>query len=295
MLFPVAEVTRLLSNLIKYPFVNMNNKEAFVVNYEKNAGNQFVSLEKSSKVLIRPADEVEAERARAEKSVFHAMEETAANGEFEPGVPVMNFDEMFRQKKEEAEQLAEQILAGARERAEAIVAEAGKEAEQVIQSAREEGVRQGREEGLVRAEEELAGLRQELEETRKAQEKEYQNLLAEVEPRYVEILCSLIQKVTGVLLSDKKDILLHLIRSSMADIEPSKHYTIRVSAEDVMAVESHREEILAKIGVDAALEVQEEKGLQRDECIIETDNQMVDCGFQTQLDNLVSTLRMLAQ
>ena len=41
--------------------------------------------------------------------------------------------------------------------------------------------------------------------------------------------------------------------------------------------------------------MQEEKGLAEGECIIETDTQMIDCGFRTQLDNLINTLRMLAK
>ena len=49
-----------------------------------------------------------------------------------------------------------------------------------------------------------------------------------------------------------------------------------------------------KTGITGTLEVQEEKGLLDGECIIETDTQMIDCGFRTQLENMISTLRMLA-
>ena len=49
----------------------------------------------------------------------------------------------------------------------------------------------------------------------------------------MEVLCSLVQKITGVLLSDQKDVMLHLIRSGIADLEPAKRYVIRVSPEDM--------------------------------------------------------------
>ena len=42
-------------------------------------------------------------------------------------------------------------------------------------------------------------------------------------------------------------------------------------------------------------EVQEEKSLKDGECIIETDSQMMDCSFHTQLKNMTDTLRLLAQ
>ena len=59
-------------------------------------------------------------------------------------------------------------------------------------------------------------------------------------------------------------------------------------------MERHKDEFQMYLGADTVLELQEEKGLKRYQCIIETDNQMVDCGFQTQLENLITTLRMLA-
>lgn len=288
MLFPVAEVTKSLSNLIKYSFVNLADKEARVIDYEKD-NNNFVPLEKNSKVIMRSAEEVEKEAA------LHAMEETAANDEFAPGVPVVNFDEILVQKKEEAEQKAEEILAEARRQAEAILQTAESQVEELHQKAYEEGVEEGKKEGLAKAEEEVARTRQELDETMASQKQEYQKMIEEIEPRYVEVLCSLVQKITGILLSDKKDLLLHLIRSGIADMEPAKRYTIRVSPEDVLLVEGNRDKIVQKAGLGISVEVQEEKGLGKDECIIESDTQMVDCGFKTQLDNLVSTLRMLAQ
>lgn len=282
MLFPVAEVTRLLSNLIKYSFVDFSNKEARVIDYEKKAEN-FAPLEKKSKVLVKTLEEVEQEQ------------EIAATEDFAPGVPVVNFDEMLAEKTKEAEEAAEQVLSEAGQKAETLIQEAEDSAEQVRQAAYEEGVAEGREEGLAKAAEEISAARQELEESRIAQEQEYKEILSGVESRYVEVLCSLVQKITGVLLSDQKDVMLHLIRSGIADMEPAKRYVIRVSPEDMLLVEGNKDELAEKAGLGAAIEVQEEKGLGKDECIIETDTQMVDCGFKTQLDNLVSTLRMLAQ
>ena len=35
MLFPVVEVTRSLSNLIKYTFVNFDKEDSYVIDYER--------------------------------------------------------------------------------------------------------------------------------------------------------------------------------------------------------------------------------------------------------------------
>ena len=270
-----------MSNLIKYSFVDLKDKDTYVIDYEKEEKNSFVSFreKKADKPLVTEAE---------------GGETVAESGEFEPGVPVRNFDDIFREQEDEAKKRAEEIIEEAGKQAEQILREAEEQIEAARSLAREEGFNQGRQEGIANGEEELNIRRQELEREKAENEKEFRQMLEEIEPKYAEILCSLLQKLTGILVTDKKDVMLHLIRSSMADLNPAKHYTIRVSTEDVMYVESHREEILLQTGGDVIVDVQEEKGLSTGECIIETDTQMLDCGFRTQLDNLVMTIRMLA-
>ena len=219
--------------------------------------------------------------------------EDVKDSEFSAGVPVTNFDEMFKQKSEEADKEAASILENAREEAREIVQEAREQADAVRENARQEGTVLGKEEGLREAQEEIEQIKEDLFERKRQQEQEYEKMIQETEGQYVDILCSLIRKLTGVIVSDRKEVILHLIRSGIADVEPAKHYTIRVCAEDLLYIESNKEDILEKTGITGTLEVQEEKGLTEGECIIETDKQMIDCGFQTQLGNLISTLRML--
>ena len=71
-------------------------------------------------------------------------------------------------------------------------------------------------------------------------EQEYRQMLAETEGRYVDVLCNLIRKLSGVILTDRKDVILHLIRSGIADMEPAKHYIIRVASDDLLYVEGER-------------------------------------------------------
>lgn len=277
---------RLLSNLIKYPFVNMQGKEAKVIQYESDEKN-FVPFGQKKKVILKSLDEVEKEKE------LRMAEEEEKNDEFSAGVPVTNFDEFFKQKSEELDREAAVIVEHAGEEAREIIQQAKERADAVREDARQEGLALGREEGLRAAQEEIEQMEVELANRKKQQEQEYANMIQRTEGQYVEILCSLIRKLTGVLVSDRKDVILHLIRSGIADMEPAKHYTLRVCTKDLLYIESNKEEIVEKTGITGTLEVQEEKGLTEGECIIETDRQMIDCGFQTQLENLISTLRML--
>lgn len=277
-----------MSNLIKYPFVNLQGKETKVIQYETDEG-KFVPFDQKKKVVVKSLDEVEKEK---ELQIMEEKEDVK-DSEFSAGVPVTNFDEMFKQKSEEADKEAASILENAREEAREIVQEAREQADAVRENARQEGTVLGKEEGFREAQEEIEQIKEDLFERKRQQEQEYEKMIQETEGQYVDILCSLIRKLTGVIVSDRKEVILHLIRSGIADIEPAKHYTIRVCAEDLLYIESNKEDILEKTGITGTLEVQEEKGLTEGECIIETDKQMIDCGFQTQLGNLISTLRML--
>ncbi len=270
-----------MSNLIKYPFVNLQGKEAKVIRYEAE-NTEFVPEEQKKKAVLKSVEEVEKEEEKEKK-----------NSDFSAGFPVSNLDGIFKQKLQEAEKEAAAILESARMEAAEIVREAREQAEEVQENARREGTVQGKEEGLLEAKEETDRIREELFARKKEQEQEYERMVHEAEESYVNVLCSLIRKLTGIIVSDRKDVILHLIRSGISDMEPSKHYIIRVCTSDLLYIESNKEDIIEKTGIAGSLEIQEEKGLAEGECIIETDKQMIDCGFRTQLENLVSTLRML--
>ena len=146
---------------------------------------------------------------------------------------------------------------------------------------------------MAAAEQDIRQKEAELVESARMQREEYASCLAAIEGRYVDIVISLVRKLTGVVMEDKEDLILYLIRMTAEELEPSKNYRIRVSSEDIYFVESHRTELADFIGDEVFLEFIEEKGLEKGQCIIETDSQMVDCGFQTQLDMLIRDLKML--
>lgn len=279
-----------MSNLIKYQFVNLKPDNAVLIDPEKNA-DKFVPMKKDSRVKIRSLEEVEEEEREKEKQ---QEEEKKSTGKFMSGISIAELDEEMEKKREEAEKQSEQILEDAGNRADALVAQAGEEADKIREAARQEGFEAGRQEGMQQAEEETSRIRQELMEQSQNLLFEYDEMVSGIEPRYVDILCALIQKLTGVLMADNKDILLHLIRCGIADMDPARRYTIRVSPEDTMTAESYRRQISKEAG-KVIIDIQEEKGLAKDECIIETEHQMVDCGFKTQLNNMLTTLRMLVQ
>lgn len=217
---------------------------------------------------------------------------------FHDGLNIVNMDNVLdeeRQKlSEEASAKSEELLAQAREQADEIVAQANIMADNIRSQALEEGKNQGIEEGRIQAlrmfEEEKAALQQEYE-TRFNELKELEKNL---EPRFADIVAELIHKITGVLCEDKKDVIVHLIDNAMNNIERTKQIVLRVSKNDMAFVSSKRSELAKKLKEDTEFEIIEDVSLSENQCIIETDNKIIDCSLDAQLDSLCEQIKMLA-
>ena len=284
-LSPEVEVTRSLSNLIKYPFVNLEGKEAFIINHDKD--------DDGFEALDLGAEKISEENGEDGVNLVNEQEELLPDSQFEPGMNVINGDAILEEERAKCRIQARKIVDDANEQADFILSQAREESEHI----KEESFQKGYNEGFQKGEDEAKGqynrLETELNEKIEHHEKEYNEMIDDIEPRYVKVIISLIQKITGVLMEDRDDLIIYLIKNSIGNLDKSAHYTFRISGEDSFIVESHKKEIKEILGEDVSVEYIEEKDLKKDECIIETDNQMVDCGLKTQLDNLIETLKMM--
>ncbi|MEE3467767.1 MAG: FliH/SctL family protein [Eubacterium sp.] len=298
-----------MSNVVKYPFVNIQGKEARKVSYEKPGA--FTPLEPpKKKVVVRDAAEVEEEIAMglSLEDIFNVQKSTvmvggddedeaedeAGDAGFEAGLEVKNITKEIEQKREEAQAEADEIIAAAREQADEIVVEARQQADDIRAQAHDEGFEAGREEGLLAGEAETAKIREGIEEERRALEGEYESLVRDLEPQFVRVVCELIEKLTGVVISDQEELVLHLIRSGLSDVRKNtERIIVRVCPEDAMVAEAHKKELMEQLEWDATIEVQSQDSMEKNECIIETDNQMLDAGIRTQLDNMLMAIKML--
>lgn len=105
-----------MSNLIKYPYVNMQGKEAKVICYESEE-EKFQPLDAKKKVVMKTFEEV----AKEEKE--RAQEQTGDES-FQEGLPVTNYDEVIEEKIQKAEEEAAAAIAEARQQANEIVEQA---------------------------------------------------------------------------------------------------------------------------------------------------------------------------
>ena len=206
-------------------------------------------------------------------------------------VPVPDFSEM----KAEAEAEAERIIAEARAKALDIETQARREADIERANAVEEGTRQGYDEGYARGLAEADGMKQELAEKRRQLEAEFDGLLEDLEPRFIETITDIYSHIFGVELMDNRDILVHLIDSTLRKVESSRTFIVHVSAEDYPHVNMQKQALVeGAVAGRGLIEIVEDIALGKGDCLIETDGGIFDCGVGTQLEELTKKLRVLS-
>ena len=120
--------------------------------------------------------------------------------------------------------------------AQAEIEEMRKEAEKNIaflkKRSMEEGRQQGYEEGKRQAMKELEVAKRDLKQQAMALEQEYQQLIDELEPKFIETLTGIYEEIFHVDLKGYKGILMHVIGNTIRQIEGSKEFLIHVNKND---------------------------------------------------------------
>ena len=197
--------------------------------------------------------------------------------------------------EEELRAQAEELLESARQEAEAlktsILESAQAEAERLRQSAREEGYRLGTEQ----AERELERAKGELEQKAREQDESYQKSLDEMEPAIVDALTEVYEHIFHVELNQYRQILIQLISSTMRKVEENKNFLVHVAKEDYAFVSMNKRSLQESCGSGKVnIEIIEDITLNRNQCMLETENGIFDCGLDTQLGELTRKLRLLS-
>ena len=188
------------------------------------------------------------------------------------------------------------IVQDAQAQAEQILADAQAQAEQVLRSAQQEGYDRGYTEGMDAAKQAaMAEVEEELQQRRDELEREYQKALDEMEPTMVETLTRIYEHVFDVNLRNEKQIILHLLQTTLSRVEAEGNFIVHLSPTDYDTVADEKDRLRAAI-VDpsAQLELVEDPLMHENECMIETDGGIFDCSLGVELAELTRKLKLLA-
>ena len=221
--------------------------------------------------------------------------ELPAGAEGIPESGVIKAGEDIQAMLDQAREEAQAILNKAQMEAQTLIADAVAKAEAEKKSITDQARQQGYEAGQGKARAEADALRKEFQEKERLLEAEYQQMIDELEPRFVDTITSVYEHIFQVELGDDRRILEHLISNTMHRLEGGGSFLIHVSKEDYPHVTMQKQQILAGTASGiGTVEIVEDMTLGKNECLIETDGGIFDCGLGTQLQGLKQKLMLLS-
>lgn len=236
---------------------------------------------------------IETDHILKERPEFSEKKELPEGFEFVPGINVINIDDIIEEQKNNVEINASGIIADARSEADRIIEDAKAEAEGIKCAAHEEGYKNGYNEGLVKAADELEAMKQDFEDKEAVMQQEYNDIINDIEPQFAVIIGDLIEKITGVLI-EETDVLHYLVDRTVKNIPVSDVYYVHVCPEDHATLVSYKDSLRSVVPENSVFDIVEDAALTRNKCVVETSTHMIDCSLDTQLNNLKQELRLLS-
>lgn len=213
-------------------------------------------------------------------------------------------DTIMQKEEPDVSAQAEELLEDARNQAQAIIDDANAQAQEILNAAqlnadamknlaRQDGEKEGYNEGTQRAALELQDAQQQMRAEVERVQNEYMERELHMEREIVEMCLPVFEHVFAAELSGRKDVIYHLLDHCIMKIERTGQMQIKVSDANAEYIKSKKEEIQGKVGAEVGLDIIADPLLNDDQCIIETDGGIFDCSIDTELDNLIREIRAL--
>ncbi len=285
-----------MSNLFKAGFVSFDPSDARIIDSNELANKK-----------IEQFQELELKRQRAQMAQEEGFTQEELSDDFIPGIDMeqltqltedQNMLESVPDPQFDMEAMQAEIdlkLQQAQEKADMIVQDAMEQADQIrndaVEQGRNEGYNAGYQEGVAAAE----ALKDEIEQQRGDLEKEYQQIVDELEPEMVDILTQIYEHVFNIELREDKGIILHLLKTTLSRIEPGNDLIVHVSSDDYDDVMDERDTLQAAItSPNTTMEIIEDPLLKENECMIESDSGVFDCSLGVELSEITRKLKLLS-
>ncbi len=200
---------------------------------------------------------------------------------------------------------SEEILTEAGDEAESIIADANAQAEEIVNAAqlnadamrnlaRQDGEKEGYNEGTQRAALELQESQRSMQAELDKMQTEYMDKQMSMAREIVEMCLPVFEHVFSAELSGRKDVIYHLLDHCIMKIERTGQMQIKVSDANADFIKGKKDEIQEKVGTEVGLDIIADPLLNDSQCIIETDGGIFDCSIDTELDNLIREIRALS-
>ncbi len=286
-----------MSNLFKAGYVSYDSSEARIIDSNELANRK-----------IEAFQEQELKRQRAQMSQDEDYQEGMEGDDFIPGIDMEQLTQLTEDQSMlqpvppdpqfDMEAMQAEIdlkLQQAQEQADAIIQDAMAQADEIrnnaIEQGRQEGYNAGYQEGVAAAQ----SLQDEIEQQRGDLEKEYQQIVDELEPEMVDILTQIYEHVFNIELREDKGIILHLLKTTLSRIEPGNNLIVHISSDDYDDVMDEKDTLQAAItSPNTTMEIIEDPLLKENECMIESESGVFDCSLGVELSEITRKLKLLS-
>ena len=285
-----------MSNLLKSGFINFRREEAKIIDSNANAAKH---LKQAGFQAISPP----YAEGRPEDESGVAQYEGTDDGMADA---LLGGDggTLYREAPANDGPSPEEMLEAARAEIEEMHATAGAQIAALKAQALEEGKRSGYDDGFARGhvealkEVEKAEVRtreaiQETEALRETLRLEYEEKLQGMELMVIDALTDIYDHVFAAGLKEQREIIFHLLDTTLHRIDSGREFIVRVSQADYEYIGAHKEELLTGmpgVRMDLVADVTMRQG----EAMIETGGGLFDCGIDVELRELKHRIHTLA-
>lgn len=237
--------------------------------------------------------EAEAFRQGWEIEKQHLLEEANAQAdEIIKNAKDAAFEEVKRKTdeasviKSDAQSQADEIIANAKSEAEKIIQDAHLEEQKIRDDAKQDGFKQGHDDGYSAGESEIERLVERLRKMVEALMLRREEILKETEQQIVELVILMTRKVVKIISETQKTAIMSNVLAALKKVKSRGNVILHVNLEDLKLASANADEFIKRVENIQGITVVEDSTVEKGGCVVETDFGAIDARISSQLSEL---------
>lgn len=278
-----------MSNIIKYNYIRMEDGKG--KNVTSNYDGFFRTVEQMQ--AIQSNMQSVAERFNEEAQTSPDIGEILTNTSYTQS-EAQQLERVLKEQEEFLNNRVDAVIAEANIKAGMIVEQANDNARFIYDDSKKKGYEDGYREAKAQADKETQEIKLRYERLMQENEELLKKESELLENKIVESVCSALDSITGICISQYEQAIVSMISKTLQKCDNSSNYYIRVSSADFPVVIEHKKELMDCVREDSLMDILPDADMLPNQCIIETDGNVIDASLDEQLRNLKTNLRLLA-
>lgn len=278
-----------MSNIIKYNYIRMEDGKG--KNVTSNYDGFFRTVEQMQ--TIQSNMQSVADRLNDESQSDTDIGEILTNSNYTQS-EAQQLERVLRQQEEFLNNRVDAVIAEANIKADMIIEQANDNARFIYDDSKKKGYEDGYREAKAQADKETQEIKLRYERLMQENEELLKKESELLENKIVESVCSALDSITGICISQFEQAIVSMISKTLQKCDNSSNYYIRVSSADFPVVIEHKKELMDCVREDSLMDILPDADMLPNQCIIETDGNVIDASLDEQLRNLKTNLRLLA-